>query len=90
MPTITYSRMKYEYKNEYKLYETFICLLEYNKFIYWNFPRALLVAESLLRIRVSFLKDIILFKDLIWQKNFQVVILYTKIFMPFNLQTNLY
>ena len=25
-------------------------MLEYNKFIYWNFPRALFVAESLLRI----------------------------------------
>ena len=45
-PTTSYQM----YTNEYKLYETFICLLEYNKFIYWNFPRALFVAESLLRI----------------------------------------
>ena len=58
-------------QNEYKLYETFICLLEYNKFIYWNFPRALFVAESLLRIPflglvLIYLSFIVDSKPLIW------------------------
>ena len=62
VPNITFENEMYT--NEYKLYETFICLLEYNKFIYWNFPRALFVAESLLRITLFYVFDFY-FKDLV-------------------------
>ena len=65
-------------QNEYKLYETFICLLEYNKFIYWNFPRALFVAESLLRIPflglvLIYLSFIVDSKPFIWNNVVMII-----------------
>ena len=57
-------------QNEYKLYETFICLLEYNKFIYWNFPRALFVVESLSKI--ALLKMILILSDFFLLKILQI------------------